>query len=108
MSGGVAGAPDELFTDIEAALERRQQIVLYGPPGTGKTYIARHFAVWWMAKNISELSHITSLPIRDAENFVAGNKLTHENLTASLLTRITFHPSYSYEDFVEGLSTSSH
>jgi 5-methylcytosine-specific restriction enzyme B len=37
---------DEIYEQIDHALDRRGQVILYGPPGTGKTYIARRAAVW--------------------------------------------------------------
>lgn len=37
---------DGIYLDIEAALQRRGQVILYGPPGTGKTFHARNASVW--------------------------------------------------------------
>jgi 5-methylcytosine-specific restriction protein B len=53
------------------AIERKKQAVLYGPPGTGKTYVAEHLA-----------RHLSS-----------GND--------GFVDVIQFHPSYSYEDFIQ-------
>jgi 5-methylcytosine-specific restriction protein B len=69
-------APKEpIFAEIGSALERRGQAILYGPPGTGKSWTAGRFADWWLEEASS-----------DSDRF----------------KWITFHPSYSYEDFVEG------
>ncbi len=54
-------------------LDRKKQIILQGPPGTGKTYIAQRLA-----------QHKTSE-------------------TSGFWESVQFHPSYSYEDFMEGL-----
>jgi MoxR-like ATPase len=51
----------------------KKQVVLYGVPGTGKTHIARQVA----------------------KSLTCGN--------TDSLEFITFHPSYSYEEFVEGI-----
>lgn len=68
--------------------------ILFGPPGTGKTYATIDAA----------------LEVLDAE-FLAGNrdnrvalKARFDELAAAGLVRfVTFHQSFSYEDFVEGL-----
>lgn len=67
-------------------------VVLYGPPGTGKTYNTAKYAI----------------KILDKKE-VDGEKaweLLREKLKATKDRRvefITFHQSYSYEEFVEGL-----
>jgi 5-methylcytosine-specific restriction protein B len=58
---------------IKELLDEKKQIIFYGPPGTSKTYVAKKFS----------------------EYFVHGKK---ENVEI-----LQFHPSYSYEDFVEGI-----
>jgi len=64
---------DEYF-DI---LERKKQLIIYGPPGTGKTFIANKVAEAWTSEN----------PSQDKQ----------------YIRKVTFHPSYSYEEFVEGI-----
>jgi hypothetical protein len=59
------------------SLKEKPQIVLYGPPGTGKTFVAQAIA--------SEL----------LEN--------NGGFDEERVTLVQFHPSYGYEDFVEGL-----
>lgn len=54
-------------------LLKRQNVVYYGPPGTGKTYRALQVRQAWEAQNGFESVRF-----------------------------VTFHPSYSYEDFVIG------
>jgi hypothetical protein len=91
------GASDELFDDadpsddldwllretlwrrgevddvLDTVLTRRPQIILAGPPGTGKT---------WVAERIGR--------------FLTGGHPDAVHV-------VQFHPSYAYEDFVEGL-----
>jgi len=61
-------------------LEETGQIVFYGPPGTGKTYTAQQFSRWWIREQ-------TDGPAKQEQ-----------------LELTTFHPSFSYEDFIEGLT----
>nr|WP_090276611.1 AAA family ATPase [Mycolicibacterium komanii]CRL70043.1 ATPase [Mycolicibacterium komanii] len=64
---------DEVDDLVETLLTHRPQVILAGPPGTGKTYVAEKVA-----------AHLT------------GGRPGTSQL-------VQFHPSFSYEDFVEGL-----
>ena len=96
---------DPVYGRIAAALERKGQLILYGPPGTGKTYQARRFAVWWLLKQLGRKGADAVLGdadrLREAERDLSQ---ADSGTTASVgpLTRVTFHPSYTYEDFIEG------
>jgi 5-methylcytosine-specific restriction protein B len=74
-----ATALEELFINEEkldnalAALHRRRNLILQGPPGTGKTFLARRLA--WLELGATD---------------------------ARRIELVQFHPSYSYEDFVQG------
>jgi hypothetical protein len=72
-------APD-FWRDAGTLLGDKRQLVFYGPPGTGKTWLARHFARYWVAG------------ARDPRGAVQV---------------VQFHPAYSYEDFVEGIRPQS-
>jgi 5-methylcytosine-specific restriction protein B len=61
--------------------------VFAGPPGTGKTYRAAREAV---------------LILRPGTTAADMQRVHQELVEQSLITWVTFHPSYSYEDFVEG------
>ncbi|ACV11877.1 ATPase associated with various cellular activities AAA_5 [Halorhabdus utahensis DSM 12940] len=77
-----AEKPDQA-DDIARQLTATGQMVFYGPPGTGKTYTAQRFARWWLHQQDSVDPH-----------------------TGQLET-VTFHPSFTYEDFIEGLSAET-
>lgn len=86
---GPGPAPPE-DADVRAILDtlkRTRNVILYGPPGTGKTYLAK----------------------RAAEALVAPQTQAPISPEAAMQKAIdyvqwaTFHQSYSYEDFVEGL-----
>ncbi len=64
-------------------LRRKKNIILYGPPGTGKTYTA---------KKIAELI------IKETTNEENNPKLDLKNNVS-----VTFHQSYGYEEFLEGI-----
>ncbi|UZE05022.1 McrB family protein [Pseudomonas corrugata] len=70
--------------------------ILYGPPGTGKTWLAAREAV----KAIEPVRYALTM---QESNPVEALRHLHESLvTEGRILWVTFHPSYSYEDFVEG------
>ena len=76
-------------------LEDKKQIILQGPPGTGKTYTAQELAYQIIFnKPISENKEERKENLKDlskSENFEL----------------VQFHPSYTYEDFVRGISVET-
>jgi 5-methylcytosine-specific restriction enzyme B len=83
---------------IQRILDRKGQVLLYGPPGTGKTHWAEHTALALSAlhnlnQNYDDLSNDEKERLRSPSGY----------------TRMcTFHPAYSYEDFIEGYRPSLH
>ncbi|WP_225333346.1 McrB family protein [Halomicrobium urmianum] len=77
----VAESPNNAETLVRQ-LQEKNQVVFHGPPGTGKTYTAQQLASWWL--------HETA----DGEP------------AAEQLETVTFHPSFTYEDFIEGLTAT--
>ena len=98
----IPGKP--IYETIATALKRKGQAVLFGPPGTGKTYTARQFAVWWLTRGVDSQRRISmdgAASIEEIEQRLTGGDPA-DDTTPGPLTFMTFHPSYSYEDFVEG------
>lgn len=79
-------------------------LILYGPPGTGKTYIAKSKIALQLLKNQSESQEDDLL----SDQLVQKNKETTPNSKQrpnweNFMRIITFHQSFSYEEFVEGI-----
>ena len=66
--------PVDFLREIEQLLAEKRQVIFQGPPGTGKTFVARELA-----------------------RVLAGG-----DDPADRVTLVQFHPSYAYEDFVQG------
>ncbi len=89
----------ERFLKIESNVKKElpkqnRNTILYGPPGTGKTYetINEALNIIHQDKNYCDVKQRQEL----IQEF---NKLRDKKQ----ISFITFHQSYSYEDFVEGL-----
>ena len=73
----------------------KKNLILYGPPGTGKTWHTHLYAV-----AIIEERPLEALK---AEDPAAVRKRFMAYRQQGLVEFTTFHPSYSYEDFMEGI-----
>ena len=87
-------SPPVLSDDEDNELPTGLNTILYGPPGTGKTFTTIDESIKildpeFYAKNESERE---SLKER-FDDLIANNRIRF----------VTFHQSFSYEDFVEGL-----
>ena len=79
---------------IQDLLNRKGQAILYGPPGTGKTFWAEQAvqnlaALWNYGVAFGDLSD-------EHRDRVTGHR------SDAFVRVCTFHPSYGYEDFIEG------
>lgn len=72
-----------------------QNTILYGPPGTGKTYHTVNKAL-----SIIENKPEAELKEEPREEL---KKRFNEYMASSQIQFVTFHQSYSYEEFVEGI-----
>ncbi|SNY85741.1 5-methylcytosine-specific restriction enzyme B [Nocardia amikacinitolerans] len=80
--------PEEVSQAL-AVLDHKRQLILHGPPGTGKTRLALNIALAAHGNHA-----VTDGPRR--------NESVVELLDTGVVRLVTFHPSYGYEDFVEG------
>ncbi len=78
---------------VQAILERKGQVILYGPPGTGKTYWAETTACELVARQCFGAAY---------KNLEAAQKQRVFGTTDSYVRLCSFHPTYGYEDFLEG------
>jgi len=83
---------DETIKLIEDILKRKSQVILYGPPGTGKTYYAEKAACEFAARKAFKKSFGQ---LSDSEKVALWRD--------GLIRMCCFHPSYGYEDFIEGI-----
>lgn len=103
--GDSALPPTTLDPQLQAiadALQRKGQVVLFGPPGTGKTYTALRFALSWLADNRSDVDPLVEYGSSAFRQTVASLSAADASQQIGQLTQVTFHPSYGYEDFIEG------
>lgn len=85
---------------VNHALNKYKNIILQGPPGTGKTRLAKQIAQWLTDGNPKDLSLIEAIDKNIFEGEPAIDGIDEVQL-------IQFHPSYSYEDFVRGITTAT-
>lgn len=78
--------------------------ILYGPPGTGKTHNAINHAL--SIVNGREVSELIAEQKADPAKRVEAKKLFDDLVAKGQIQFVTFHQSYSYEDFVEGIKSS--
>lgn len=69
--------------------------ILYGPPGTGKTYNTVNYSV--------AIIENKPLDIVKAEDYETVLKRYNEYKEQGLIEFTTFHQSYGYEEFIEGI-----
>ncbi|MGV9702746.1 McrB family protein [Streptomyces sp. NPDC003483] len=82
--------PEDVQTVLDA-LKRKGQVILHGPPGTGKTRLA-------LGAALALDGRAEALDANADQRAKAQADMLH----GDRVRMVTFHPSYGYEDFVEG------
>jgi 5-methylcytosine-specific restriction protein B len=84
---------------IEGILNRKKQVILYGPPGTGKTYWAEKACLELASRKVFKKAFADTN--ESEKSYVLG-----DGNSRGLVRFCCFHPSYGYEDFIEGIKPS--
>jgi hypothetical protein len=83
------------FNIIESVTDVELNTILYGPPGTGKTY---HTAIYAVA--IIENKKLAEVEAEEYDEVLARYNEYKNN---GKIAFTTFHQSYGYEEFIEGI-----
>ena len=76
--------------------------ILYGPPGTGKTYATVEYALAIIQNR--QVDH----SIQTEEQREQKMRQYHERVQAGQIVFTTFHQSYGYDEFVQGIRPDIH
>ena len=85
----------DITTEEVSNITFDKNMILYGPPGTGKTYSTAIYAV-----AICDKLDIDSVKEMDYDKVMIRYR---ELLLAGRIAFTTFHQSYGYEEFIEGI-----
>ena len=92
---------EEIEEEIEKELFLNKNLILYGPPGTGKTFNTYSYAI-----SIVKGYNLKGFLERQKKvpDFKEKTDKEYEDLVEKgFIKFITFHQSYSYEEFIEGI-----
>ncbi len=93
-------------SDVEIEPEVSKNLILFGPPGTGKTYTTIEEAVK-LADPVSYLMLLEDFE-GDVGSFREALREQYQDLVErNRIVFTTFHQSFTYEDFVEGLKADT-
>ncbi len=93
-------AEPSIAYDPQTSLDHPLNLILYGAPGTGKTFRIINYAL-----SIIENRTLEELSLEPRQ---ALRKRFNEYMEEGWIQFVTFHPSFAYEDFVEGIKPMTH
>lgn len=103
--------PVELDDILTLARYGRGQLIIQGPPGTGKTFVARQVAALLLGANkqlVEDINQLSTFMKQRQFSMFQGNG----DIQASIEQNggswdiVQFHPSYNYDDFVRGITST--
>lgn len=96
----LSGEADEPDDAVFEGVTYPKNMILYGPPGTGKTYRTRAYAV-----AICDGRRIEDVldAMADPDGYAEVSDRYDQLVTEGRVGFTTFHQSYGYEEFIEGL-----
>ena len=83
------------YSNNTVTTNHAMNLILYGPPGTGKTYHTINYAV-----SIIENKHLNIINSYNRDDLIDVYK---QYKADGLIDFCTFHQSYGYEEFIEGI-----
>ena len=99
------GEPEPVDVEdiVQLLKSGRGQVILQGPPGTGKTFAARQAAAQLLGLEPTRCADAAALGAHLAEHRV-DYSIEDSTKQVGEWDIVQFHPNYSYEDFVRGIS----
>ena len=97
---------DAAMDSENGSLDVKLNTILYGPPGTGKTYNTTAYAVAICeGKPLGNIQREMENPDahKDEEGYETVKERFEKYKTEGRIAFVTFHQSYGYEDFIEGI-----
>lgn len=92
ISGDAPITPSATVTSELSPLNR----ILYGPPGTGKTYRS-------VAEAVAIIEGVSTASLMEPDVYKTTKARFDHYRSIGQIEFVTFHPSYAYQDFVEGI-----
>lgn len=81
--------------------------ILYGPPGTGKTYNTRRYALATCFKDAADEEKNNIKAILSSGDDKSIKNEYDALVKAGRIRFVTFHQSYGYEEFIQGISAKT-